>query len=251
MNDKNLEKLQNLVKMLNEVTVTPEHFEQFFKLFSQALKKIKEYTDSQRTEIENMVGKMEKGHKEKMSVLDDATKRLSGVHSMMKIMMKEVENKHEKMMSEKMEEMVSEMKTEMEKFMSQMPVMPDMEPMNKKMEDHHKEHLETIEGLKKELEEIKKEVKQKALPRGTIGGMRKIPITKRYSLTSQVDGATRAFNLPKDTVEVLGVWGTSFPITFDPADWTLSGNTLTLATAIPTPESGQSLHAIIETLFYG
>ena len=81
-------------------------------------------------------------------------------------------------------------------------------------------------------------------------GMRRIPIVKRVNLTSQVDGSTRAFSLPRDTVEVLGVWSTQFPITFDTADWTFAGNTLTLATGITTPASGQTLFCLVETLFY-
>lgn len=107
---------------------------------------------------------------------------------------------------------------------------------------------ERIDGLEDQIKRLEKMIADK--PTGRMG-MRKVPIIKRYSLTSQVDGNTRAFTLPRDTVDVLGLWGTQFPITFDPADWTFSGNTLTLAAGITTPSSGQTLHAIIETLFYG
>lgn len=107
------------------------------------------------------------------------------------------------------------------------------------------------EELKKLDEKTKNlDIKIDNKPTGRLG-MRKVPIIKRVRLTDQVDGVARSFNLPKDTVDILGLWGTSFPITFDTADWTLSGNTLTLATAIPTPESGQTLMALVETLFYG
>jgi hypothetical protein len=85
---------------------------------------------------------------------------------------------------------------------------------------------------------------------GGITGMRKVPIIKRVNLTEQIDGNTRAFKLPKDTVAIVGVFGTQFPITFDEADWEFVGNTLTLASGITTPESGQTLFVIVETLFY-
>lgn len=101
-----------------------------------------------------------------------------------------------------------------------------------------------------ELAKLKEDIEAlKRLPRGRMG-MRKVPIVRSHRLTGDVDGSTRSFNLPKDTVRVLGLWGTQFPVTFDENDWSLSGNTLTLADQIATPQGGQTLIAIIETLFY-
>jgi len=101
----------------------------------------------------------------------------------------------------------------------------------------------------KGLSEMEKRLKANidAIPRPII---RKTQVVKRIRLTDQVDGVTRDFVLPKDTVDVLGLWGTSFPITFDTADWTLSGNQLSLAAGITTPASGQTLMALVEVLFY-
>jgi len=81
-------------------------------------------------------------------------------------------------------------------------------------------------------------------------GMRKVPIVQSVDLSSQCDGAARAFRLPKDTVRVLGVWSTQFPVTFNSSDWTFTGNTITLSSSFAAPESGQSLVVLIETLFY-
>ena len=103
-----------------------------------------------------------------------------------------------------------------------------------------------IDEFKDEVKEIMRKMK----PVPTKLGMRKVPIIKRINLTSQVDGNTRAFTLPRDTVEILGVFGTQFPITFDSADWTFAGQTLTLASGITTPESGQTLFVLVEVLFY-
>ena len=89
------------------------------------------------------------------------------------------------------------------------------------------------------------------IPRGRLG-MKRVPIIKRYNLTSQVDGSTKTFTLPADTVDVVGVFGTQFPINFNPGtDWTFAGRTLTLTSEVSAPASGQTLYAIIETLFYG
>lgn len=105
-----------------------------------------------------------------------------------------------------------------------------------------------IKGLDEDIKRLDQKIDEK--PTGRSGGMRKVPIIKRCRLTDQVDGNTRSFKLPKDTVSVLGLWGTQFPVTFDDADWTFAGNTLTLAAEVGTPEGGQTLIALVETLFY-
>ena len=101
-----------------------------------------------------------------------------------------------------------------------------------------------IEELEKEIEELKKR------PKAARMGMRKVPIIKRENLTSQTDGATRAFTLPRDTVAILAVGGTDFPINWDIADWTFTGQTLTLSSSLPAPTQGSTLFALIEVLFY-
>lgn len=88
-------------------------------------------------------------------------------------------------------------------------------------------------------------------PIGRSGGARKVVYTKRINLTSQCNGTLKEFLLPKDTINVLGVWGTQFPITFDEADFTFSGNTLTLTSEVGAPQTDQTLFCLIQTLFYG
>lgn len=103
-----------------------------------------------------------------------------------------------------------------------------------------------------ELDKFKEEVETKTKQDRSRGNaiMRKVPVIKRINLTNQVNGEAKEFKLPKDTVEVLGVWGTMFPITFDTADFSLVGNTLVLTDEVPAPESGQTLFALCEVLFY-
>ena len=82
-------------------------------------------------------------------------------------------------------------------------------------------------------------------------GRAKIQITKRENLSSQLDGVTKTFNLPMDTVEVIAVFGSQFPINFNPGtDWTFAGRTLTLTDQVAAPEANQTLYALIEVLFY-
>lgn len=118
------------------------------------------------------------------------------------------------------------------------------------LKDDERLDKSAIKGLEEGIAELRGLIA--AVPRGGRAlGMRKVPIIKRYSLTSQVNGSARSFTVPNDTVEILGIWGTQHPITFDTADWTFVGNTITLANTVSTPQAGQTLHAIIETLFYG
>ena len=107
-----------------------------------------------------------------------------------------------------------------------------------------------IKGLEEEIIKLRTEIS--SIPRGGRGGARgKQQFVRRVNLTSQLDGTTKAFTLPQDTVDVLGVWGTQFPNVFDTADWTFSGRTLTLSDAISAPAAGQTLFALTESLFYG
>lgn len=108
------------------------------------------------------------------------------------------------------------------------------------------EHLELMKEVKEELRKTKDVLSNRSQ------GMRKVPIIKRFNLTSLTDGSARAFVLPRDTVDVVGVWGSDFPQNYNPlTDWTFAGNTLTLSSDFEAPRTGTTLFCIIETLFYG
>ena len=64
--------------------------------------------------------------------------------------------------------------------------------------------------------------------------------------------ATSAFTLDPDVVDVLGVFGTQFPVNFNAGtDWTFAGRTLTLVTAqVGIPQAGQTLWVLADVLFY-
>lgn len=111
--------------------------------------------------------------------------------------------------------------------------------------------VSAIKGIEEKLNELDAKITNVKGMRG----MRKIPIVKRYRLTDQCNGVLKAFTLPADTVDVLGVFGSQFPINYDPynssgGDWTFAGRTLTLGSGVSAPETGQTLWALIETLFY-
>jgi len=105
-----------------------------------------------------------------------------------------------------------------------------------------------ISGLEDEIKGLREQISN--IPRGGGGGSRKTTYIKRIDLTSQCNGVLKSFAVPKDTIAIIGVFGTQFPITFDTADFTLLGNTLILTSEVSAPAVGQTLFALVETLFY-
>ncbi len=104
-----------------------------------------------------------------------------------------------------------------------------------------------VKGLDEEFTKVRGEIS--SIPSGGGGGGRRSHI-RQYSLSSLCDGVTKSFTLPPKTINVIGVFGTQFPINFEPfTDWTFNNNTLTLGSSVSAPESGQTLWILIETLF--
>jgi len=112
------------------------------------------------------------------------------------------------------------------------------------LKDETRLKISAIDKLQEELDELKNR------PTGG-GGTRKVVYTKRINLSAQCNGTLKEFLMPKDTLSVIGVWGTQFPITFDEADFTFEGRTLTLTSEVGAPQTGQTLFALIQTNFYG
>jgi hypothetical protein len=102
-----------------------------------------------------------------------------------------------------------------------------------------------IIGLEDEIKKLRGEIAS----RSQMTGMRRVPIVRAVELTDQVDGVTTTYTLPFDTVKVLAVFSTQFPVIFDgSADFSFSGRTLTLNTGVV--QSGQTLNCLVEVLFY-
>jgi len=112
-----------------------------------------------------------------------------------------------------------------------------------------KAEVETM--LLKKTDEMDKLIRKgiSSIPKGGFG-MRKVPIMRRLNLSSQTDGSTRAFNVPKDTVSIYAIMCTDFPIIFDDADFTLAGTVLTLSSDFEAPSADSSLVILAESLFY-
>ncbi len=108
--------------------------------------------------------------------------------------------------------------------------------------------LNAIKGLKEEIESLKKQIKTTG--RGRAMGRAKVQYTKRVRLTDQINGETKTFSLPKDTVQILGIESSQFPFTSDDVDFNLIGNNLVFTDQMPVLKKGQTLICLVETLFY-
>lgn len=137
------------------------------------------------------------------------------------------------------------------------PLIPTIEPLDQEIPKYGeavRDSLELLQGEErldksaiKGLDEEFSRLEKKISTSG--GGASRGMVIRRHDLTSQCDGATKSFTLPIKTVDVIGVFGTQFPLNFSPTnDWTFIGGTLTLGDSVSAPESGQTLWVLIESL---
>ena len=112
------------------------------------------------------------------------------------------------------------------------------------------EHLQLMKDMMAEVKRIQNILEN--IPRGRGGSRGKVPMLSVIDLTTSFDGLATTATVPRDTVKVHMVWSTQFPQILRPdVDFTLRGQTLTLVTReVGTIESGQTVVALIETLFY-
>lgn len=259
--DKQLKKIEKLFEMISEEYVKPDEMIQAMELL---MKVISDMKDQMTQEMANDKGEMTDKHKEMYQ-------EMNGMEERMKEMCVKIDKKMGVDKKEVMEQMMSEV-NRVKEMVELLPQMPDLTYLEKKIDVVEKKipkipdeitpdqvanklneleeavDMSVIKDLKKEMADLKQMIKDK--PTGRVGGFKKFSIIKRVNLTSQCNGVLKSFALPKDTIDVLGVWGTQFPISFDTADFTLSGNTLTLTSEVSAPETGQTLFALVETLFY-
>lgn len=258
--EKQIEKVEKLFSMISEEYVKPEELEEILVVLMGTIEKFK-------SELEQNMAK-DKGEMETMH---------SKMYSELEEMESEVKNKLVKLegkMEVKLDNTVKQIYSKIKDIESMIPSIPSFEPLERRIDEveskipqipdeitgekviekinssEDKIDRERVEGLEEEIKKLRDEITTKVNSIPKVGGGRRVPVVKRINLTSQCNGITKSFSLPKDTVEVLGVWGTQFPITFDTADFTLTGNTLTLTDEVSAPETGQTLMALVEVLFY-
>ena len=245
MEEKSLKKLEDLLKIIDE-GVTKEQFEKSFTQVIELVIKIEKRTSDAVERLEQtyrtLIAHQKSNDEGRFNTLKGQVDKVF-VEERLNEMKQSIDKKIASVKDGKTptsEEITSLIK----------PLIPKPEKGDRGNDGKpfSKQDMENI--IKPYMVDFDERLKQSSARTAAIarGGGRKVPIVRRINLTSQVDGSTTTFTVPKDTVKVLGVWGTSFPITFDEADFSLSGTTLTINTEAPA--SGQTLIALVETLFY-
>ena len=93
-----------------------------------------------------------------------------------------------------------------------------------------------IKGLDEELKSIRQSTPS--------GGVRRVFQPYLDDFTSLTDGSQKTFYLSREPLKTntILVWGTDFPIVLRPTtDFTVSGKTFTLTSAVPAPSTGATL----------
>src|SRR3990167_7971018 len=254
-------------------TFTKEEFINAFKEVMAVVVAMKKRNEEEMRQMEamheEMMRKLEGGNSEMIeSAMQEMKKKMM---DMMEPMMEKMYTEHEEMMkrmSRQMSEMQSENLKALKEQQEGMKFIYDkvrtmksgkdgesadeekiidkvLEKLPKKDFDFESLKTEIKDTLKKEIENIRSVLQN--IPRGKGMGRARTQIIRAINLTSRVDGSTSSFTLDPDVVQVLGVWSSQFPITFDAAnDFTFSGRTLTINTGVP--QIGQTLWALCETL---
>ena len=262
-NEKNLKKLERLLSLMDEDSLTKEDFVKAFENVVQFVLKIQKQNEAEVEAMKLLNGKMMQ-KLEGMNV-ESMREMKEKITDMCEPMMTRMQKEHERMMGtmdKKMSEMRDGKDADEEKIVQNVLNQIKLPEQKKVILDGPKEIRDKLESLKGEdrldkeairgLEDEIKGLKAAiaAVPRGR-GGMRKVPIVRAINLSDQVDGIVTTFNLPRDTVQILGVFSTQFPVNFNAnVDWTFAGQTLTLTSQVGVVQSGQTLWALVETLFY-
>ena len=118
--------------------------------------------------------------------------------------------------------------------------------------------LETLNGDErpiwiKELEDKIKGLENKIIniPKGSVGGGKKITYQKQIDLSPQVDGTNKSFTLPVHAIGVSAVICSQFPFIFRKGvDYNLTGNKIILTDQVTAPQLTQTLIVIAETQFF-
>lgn len=258
------EKVMQMWKTASESITRKEFVDSFAAILKQIVALEKGLTDRNREILNKAIDELwneleqtkKKQENEIQQLIQETTQKLNKSFSKQEETLNFVRDKANSLKNGKTPTR-SELTTLIEEIIPPMPVMPEIPPPDTPEEVRNKleslqedERLDksSIRGLEDEIKKLRDEITN--IPKGRGGSRGKIPVVRAVYLTDQCDGSTKAFTLPKDTVRVISIQGTQFPVIFDSADFTLSGNTVTLASGITAPASGQTLVAMVETLFY-
>jgi len=251
-----LEKLQNILKEVNRDTMSEKDF---VRAFAEVVKIVKAERENLREMIAQLGQEMAQN---KGEIGNTITSAITEIHATLtkteKLLTDTVKEQGDTFRSEartitrlltdevnRLESDIADKSDVTEKLAeieAKIPTLPEQPDINGIIGEAKESFAEELKKLRDEMTQLR---------RTRAGGGKKITSVRSENLTSQVDGVKKTFTMPADTLKVIFVAGTQFPIIFDgSADFTFVGRTLTLTDAVSAPASGQTLVALIETAFY-
>ena len=233
-------------------TMTKTDFEAAFKkvvdLVQAILKRHERAIQTLETQYTSLTDKLRQDHTSSLTELKEKTnqlfvgERLEQMDGDTKAEFKKLQSLLNETANNKLRELESRV-TELKPIKGDKGDIGDTGPMPT-------EHLQLMKDMMAEMKRVKNVLEN--IPRGKGMGRAKVPMLSVIDLTTSFDGSATTAVVPRDTVKVHMVWSTAFPQILRPeVDFTLAGQTLTLVTRqVGTIESGQTVVALIETLFY-
>jgi hypothetical protein len=248
--EKNLKKLEDLLKIVDEGVTKEEFVKAFENVVNLVLKIEKRNSDAvdalERT-YANLLDKIRNDHTSSLSDVGDQLKRIKTEHDnkMMAMDMKMAEVKDGKPGKDANEEKVIQsvmariILLVLEKIDNRLPSLGNsIRDGLEKLKNDERLDISAIKGLE-DYEDIKKSSKEKTIVYSGGGGAK--GRVHYYDLTSQCNGVLKTFTIPSN-FGVLGVWGTQYPVNLRPMiDWTIGNKTLTLTSEVSAPQTGQTL----------
>lgn len=250
-------KIERVIKMLEAADKDFPTHEEVAEIIQVVLEKIELIKEEMANNIAEMDSGMSEKHQKMMAEMeremDNLAQRLEGLkqstdrdsQSITKQLMSEVK-RVEAMIPEKADfrEVYSKI-SEVEKKILPFPDLPKelnakqiVDKINDSDELIDKERVEGLEDL---IKELRKEIRTAS---SSGGSPRRIYQPKLDRFKDQCDGSNKTFYLSREPLatDTIEVSGTDFPIILDPTvDFTVSGKTLTLTSAVPAPNTGSTL----------
>jgi|SRR3990167_7412167 len=262
MNPETLEKLTRFMNAIDGKVLSPEDFEKSFTAVMDVVERMLRKQIEVNEKLEQRVNELTRILTNKTDTSLSELKsqvntlfvegRLKDMSAEQKKLFASLKNNVSSLFGEKMNEMHKEVMGTLETKTSEThkEMMKKQGPPGRPPTAQEIQIAATpmFEELKKEVERLKDTRSNRAM------GRVKVPGIERVNLSNQLNGQAREFELPRDTVDILGVWGTSFPLNFNPtdgdrADWDLVGNKLVLRDGVPAPEAEHTLWVLVKTLF--
>lgn len=260
LNEQQQRKIEAMLKALEGFVASPEEVAETVKLNIELLKELRIYLEdklaSEHSEFKKEVLRLliEKVSFETEKAINPLKNKLARLEekpdlALVERKIKDLESTFNKILS-------AEIKSVKKEIPEQIIETP--ETVREKLEALQGEKRldkKAIKGLQEELETLKKEVKEASKTvniTGSVGGGTRAASVQFHDLSSQLDGVTKTFTLPKFK-KIIGVWASSAPWVFRPTvDYTLSGNAITFTSEIEAASilaTGQSVIVLYGQLF--